>query len=157
MGYSYALCKTIDKSIDHFSKIAETTITPWNYSLAELHNAIEAIVPEIKWDTVEQQQETIDFWANRSELTPEQREAIVADIKSRDTATSGQVIHTDWGKFECSIGMEDCFIVLETSFHCDYKHLTIAIAKALELTAFDVQTGERVYNPYDGTEVAGRE
>lgn len=123
MSYDYGLFKTIDESIDHFSKVTDITITRWDYSVEDIQQAITDIIPEIKW------------W--------------------HDDPTYGQVINPDWGRFECSFDMKDCFIVVRTSFHVDYKHLAIAIAKALELTAFDVQTGERAYNPYEGTEVAG--
>lgn len=133
--------------------MTDTTITRWDYSLEDVHQSIAAIVPEIEWGTAEQQKETITFWSNRSELTPEQREAMVADIKSRDPSTYGQIIHPDWGRFECTIDTKYGFLSVETSFHRNYKHLAIAIANALKLSAFDVQTGERIYNPFDESEI----
>jgi len=149
VGYSYGLFNTIDSSIDHFSKVTDTTITYWDYTLEEVHQAIMSIVPKIKWGTAEQQEESVAFWSDRSGLTPEQREAMVADIKSRDPSASGQIDDPDWGKFECAIDMVYGSVIVETSLYRDYKQWIIAIAKTLKLSAFDVQTGERIYNPYN--------
>jgi hypothetical protein len=67
--------------------------------------------------------------------------------------TYGQVIRPDWGRFECDFDMKNSFAVVRTSFHHDYRHLVIKIAKALKLSAFDVQTGERVYNQHKPDEL----
>lgn len=111
--------------------------------------------------------ETIDAFNQVTDTTITQWDYSVEDIQQAiadiipeidwwpDDPSYGQVIRPDWGRFECSFDMKDCFIVVRTSFHYNYAHLAIAIAKVLKLSAFDVQTGERIYNPYNDTALAG--
>jgi hypothetical protein len=59
----------------------------------------------------------------------------------------GQITSVDWGRFECLLNDDpnNKVIVFSTSIHVDYKQYVIDVAKFLDLSAFDAQTGECVY------------
>lgn len=59
----------------------------------------------------------------------------------------GQINSIDWGRFECLLSTDpkNKVIVFSTSVHVDYKQYVIDVAKHLDLSVFDAQTGECVY------------
>jgi hypothetical protein len=96
----------------------------------------------------------IKGWDYSSDEVQNLIKSVVPEIEwGSENPTYGQVIRPGWGRFECSFDMKDCFVVINTSFHQDYRHLVIKIAKALKLSAFDAQTGERVYNQHKPDEL----
>lgn len=115
MGYSYGLFKVSDASVDRLNKVDYESAKPIGYSLYEAKEEISRVVPLIDWD-----------------------------------GEYGQIIHPNWGRFECSISTEygphqAPMVLFTTSLHVDYQSKMIEVARLLDLSVFDGQTGERIY------------
>ena len=119
MSYDYALFYLSDNSVNRLEDVVENSMQDWPYEIDHIKEVISEILPKLKWG-----------WGEGT--------------KNEDN-NYGQIINAEWGRFECSIDEKYPFLKLDTSVHQDYKNYVIDIAKALNLTAFDVQTGEIVY------------